>query len=105
MGEERDNPEVTDLTGVDIKMIYWSETRAELEHLTFDTTAAWTDGGIWNTGMTFLPDAVPPFVRNLNFDDWIPFTITFTVCHPMYDDDGIEITVPVADYQAVSTDC
>jgi hypothetical protein len=68
MGETRNVPETTDLTGVVIKMFYWNANRQKIERLTYLITNGWTDGGIWNTAMNFYPNPTP-WVRNLNLDD------------------------------------
>jgi len=107
-GELKSAPRVDDFSGVITKMIYWSAYR-EVEHITFDVTDPWTDGGIYDEDMTWFPrvadDPTQSFTRILNKDDWIPHAIIFTVCHIVNSDGGIKIEVPVADYQDIAPTC
>ena len=107
-GETKALPRVDDFSGVVTKAIYWGNYK-EIEHITFIQTDPYTDGGIWATSMTYYPNvannAAATFTRNLNLDDLIPFSITFSVCHIIPSDGGIKIDVPVSSYQYVNNTC
>lgn len=82
----------TVIEGIDIKHIYWADSKLA-ESWTYPKTNAWTDGGVEEKSFDFLPSMTTGFSfdRTLDLKSWIKLKISFWICHEIPSTGAIQV--------------